>query len=67
MFIGWHIKKNDNNKHKKAILADFDPFPPLTPSKQAFLGHFFNIQVLFWPEGTLKTLLLILYGYSPYV
>jgi len=67
MFIGWYSKKTDENKHKKVILADFDPFLHLTPSKQAFLCHFFNFQVHFWPEGTLKTLLLILYGYSPYM
>jgi len=55
------------NKHKKVILDDFDPFHHLTPSKQAFLGHFFNFQMHFWPEWTFKTLLLILYGNSPYM
>jgi len=67
MFIGWYSKKTNYNKHKKVIMADFDPFLHLTPSKQAFLGIFFNFHVHFWPEGTFKTLLLILYGYSPYV
>ena len=61
------VAKNNYNKHKKEILADFDPFLNLTPSKQAFLCHFYNFQVHFWSEGTLKTLLLILYGYSPYM
>jgi len=59
--------KNDYNKHKKVLLADFDPILHLTPSKQAFVGHFFNFQVHFGSEGTFKTLLFILNGNFPYV
>jgi len=37
------------------ILADFDPFLLLTPSKQALLGHFSNFEVHFWLGRTSKT------------
>jgi len=55
MFIGWYSKKTDNkNKQKKGILADFDPFIHLTPSKKAFLCHFSTFRCIFGEKGLLK-------------
>jgi len=54
-------QKTDYNKHKKVILADFDPY------LQAYLGNFFNILVLFWLEGTNNINLYFAWKFPLYV